>query len=160
MLFKDNTTTKRLKFTKILRVLHQKGVLKESEIDIKRVISKILLTLIMPRKKQTKKTFGSKVKSTLIKVDKFPDTLQMQFRKGMTSLHSHTGGMLSFVQIVVVAIFSVTTFSMFAGSRKSTTTAAVFDQAFGAEDFFGAEQDLNIAVGIDGADEGAFQRNG
>ena len=84
----------------------------------------------------------------------------MQFRKGMTSLHSHTGGMLSFVQIVVVAIFSVTTFSMFVGSRKSTTTAAVFEQKIELDEIFGAEQDLNIAVGLDGAQAEAFQRNG
>ena len=115
----------------------------------------------MPRKKQSKKTFGSKVRSTLLEADKFPDTLQMKFRKGMASLHSRTGVIFTFLFIVVVGSFSITTFSMFAGgSRKSTTTAAVFEQFFSAEDIFGDGKNLNIAVGIDGLLGSGFKSNG
>ena len=124
------------------------------------MVSEILLTLTMPRKKQSKKTFGSKVKSTLLEVDNFPHTLEMQFRKGMASLRSPTGRILTYLYLAVVTAFSITTFSLFASSRKSTTTAAVFEQKIELDEIFGAEQDLNIAVGLDGAQAEAFQRNG
>ena len=75
-------------------------------------------------------------------------------------MDSRTGNIFTFLLVAMVVVFSITTFSMFAGSRKSTTTAAVFEQAFGYDEIFGAEQDLNIAVGLDGAIDNVFRSNG
>ena len=75
-------------------------------------------------------------------------------------MNSSTGAIATFLLVAVVGSFSITTFSLFDSSRKYTTTAAVFEQAFGYDEIFGAEQDLNIAVGLDGVASKDFQSNG
>ena len=108
----------------------------------------------------TKETLWSKVSTKLLEVDKFPDTFQMPFAKGMASLPSRIGVIATIVLLTVVGGYSITIFSLFSEERKGTTISAVFEQAFGYDEIFGAEQDLNIAVGLDGAVDAVFERNG
>ena len=99
----------------------------------------------------TKETLWSKVSTKLLEVDKFPDTFQMPFAKGMVSLSSCTGIIATFLLVAAVGAFTFTTFSFVAFAGKSSTTDAVKEQAFKEDEIFGDEQGLNIAVGLSGA---------
>ena len=104
----------------------------------------------MPRKNPTKQSYMSKMSTKLLGVDKFKDTFKMPFAKGMASLPSHIGMIATIVLVTVVALYAITIITLFTQTRKATTTAAVFEKFFKDEDTFGAEQNLNIAVGLSG----------
>ena len=84
----------------------------------------------------------------------------MQFAKGMASLPSYIGMIATIVLFTLVGGYSITIFSLFSEDKKGTTTSAVFEQFYGDDETFGAEQGLSIAVGLVGAEKDAYQSNG
>ena len=84
----------------------------------------------------------------------------MPFAKGMASLPSRIGMIATIVLIVVVGGYAITMLTLFTQSRKATTTAAVFEQFYKDDEIFGANQNLSIAVGLDGVAPWAIKSNG